>query len=263
MPDRPSQPLPPYRGILAIDTERFSANPSAYQPDLSATVQDVLRTAFERCGMPELWEQRCFPQSTGDGYLIGVYPDRIPFLVHPLLDSLHDVLSAEDERLRTIDRALRLRLRVSINIGPVPDSGDEQRDRIGTPMNNTFRLLDSAVLKDALKRTNPDVTFLAAIISQRVFEDVVRGGYTPGKHADEFEPVTAEVPDKDFAEAAWLYIPRASRGGLRRADGPATVGSTANARQAPKSERLYQSLDGQQVNVEHNHGDISFKGRRG
>lgn len=264
MPDRPSQPLPPYRGILAVDAERFSSNPSARQPDLSATVQNVLRTAFERCGIPELWEQRRFPQSTGDGYLIGVYPDRIPFLVHPLLDSLHDVLSEEDERLRTVDRALRLRLRVSINIGPVPDFGDEQRDRIGTPMNNTFRLLDSAVLKDALKRTNPDVTFLAAIISQRVFEDVVRGGYTPAKHADEFEPVTAEVPGKDFAEAAWLYVPRSSHRGAQGTDSHiAADGSTGTSPQTPMPGRLYQTFHGQQINVEQNHGDISFKGRHG
>ena len=74
MPDRPSQPLPPYRGILAVDTERFSSNPSARQPDLSATVQDVLRMAFERCGTPELWEQRRFPQSTSNRYLLASIP---------------------------------------------------------------------------------------------------------------------------------------------------------------------------------------------
>jgi hypothetical protein len=264
MPSRPSKPLPSYRGILAVDTERFSSNPSARQPDLSAAVQDVLRTAFERCGLPELWEQRRFPQSTGDGFLIGVYSEQIPFLVHPLLDSLHDALSTKDERLRTIDRALRLRLRVSINIGPVPDSGDEQRDRVGTPMNNTFRLLNSEVLKDALKRTNPDVTFLAAIISQRVFEDVIRGGYTPAKHADEFEPVTAEVPDKDFAEAAWLYIPRSSRGGASGTEGPAGADKpTGDGPQGPKSGRLYQNFGEQQVNVEQIHGGVSYKGRHG
>jgi hypothetical protein len=264
MPDRPSQPLPPYRGILAVDTERFSSNPSVRQPELSATVQDVLRMASERCGMLELWERRRFPQSTGDGYLLGVSPRLVPFLVHPFIDSLHEVLGEEDERLRTVARTLRLRLRVSINIGPVPDAGDKKRDRIGTPTNATFRLLDCTALKDALSRTNPDVTFLAAIISQRVFEDVVRGGYTPAKHADEFEPVTAEVSGKDFAEAAWLYIPRASRGGGQTADGPAAVGGpTGNGPQTPTAGRLYQAFNGQQINVEQNHGDISFKGRRG
>jgi hypothetical protein len=142
MPDPSSQPIPPYRGILAVDTERFTGNPSYRQPDLSAAIQESLRTAFDRCGMPELWERRRFAQSTGDGYLLGVYPELVPFLVHPFLDSLHEVLVEKDESLRAVDRGLRLRLRVSINIGPVPDSGDMLRDRIGTPMNATFRLLD-------------------------------------------------------------------------------------------------------------------------
>ena len=125
-------------------------------------------------------------------------------------------------------------------------------------MNATFRLLDCTALKDALRATNPDVTFLAAIISQRVFEDVIRGGYTPAKHADQFEPVTAEVPGKDFAEAAWLYVPRSSRGAARSANEP-----TANAPQVPKSERVYQSFGGQQLNVDQIRGGVSYKGRHG
>lgn len=260
MPDRSSQPLPPYRGILAVDTERFTRNPSSRQPDLSVGVQEALRTAFDRCGMPALWEQRRFAQSTGDGYLFGVYPETVPFLLHPFLDTLHDVLVEKDESLRATDRALRLRLRVSINIGPVPDSGDEIRDRVGDPMNTTFRLLDCTALKDVLAGTNPDVTLLAAIIGQRVFEDVVRGGYTPALHPDRLEPVTAEVPGKDFAEAAWIYLPRPSRtsGGevARQADRPA-----ADARRPAGPERVYLS-GGQQINADQIHGDINFQGRR-
>jgi hypothetical protein len=63
MPYPSSQPLPPYRGILAVDIERFTGNPSYHQPDLSAAIQESLQTAFDHCGMPELWERR--PQ-TGD-----------------------------------------------------------------------------------------------------------------------------------------------------------------------------------------------------
>jgi hypothetical protein len=60
MPDVASRMLPPYRGILAVDTERFTGNPSARQPDLSAAVQEVLRVALERCGHLQIWEQRRF-----------------------------------------------------------------------------------------------------------------------------------------------------------------------------------------------------------
>lgn len=59
--------------------------------------------------------------------------------------------------------------------------------------------------------SNPDVTLLAAILSQRAFEDVVRAGYTGSLHPDRFEQVTAEVPGKDFAQPGWLYVPKPSR----------------------------------------------------
>ena len=255
MPDRSSRKLPPYRGILAVDTERFTGNPSFRQPDLSAAVQEVIQTAFERCELPEMWERRRFPQSTGDGYLFGSFPETVPFLVYPFLDLLHEVLAEKDDSLRAIDRGLRLRLRVSINIGPVPDSGDELRDRIGTPMNATFRLLNCTALRDVLKHANPDVTLLAAIVSQRVFDDVIRGGYTPALHPDRFEQVTAEVPDKDFAEPAWIYIPRPSRSASRIGDG-----SPMGSRTDSQSGRTYRNV-GQQINADQIYGGITYGGQ--
>ena len=255
MPDHASQKLPPYRGILAVDTVRFTGTPSRHQPDLSASVQEVLQKAFDDCGMPEIWERRRFPQPTGDGYLLGTLPEMVPFLVHPFLDSLHDILRAKDESLRAIDRALRLRFRVSINIGPVPDSGDALRDRIGAPTNAACRLLDSTALRDVLNHSNPDVTLLAAIVSQRVFDDVIRGGYTPIAPPDRFTQVTAEVPGKDFAEPAWIYIPRPSRMAAAQADEPAAGSAAASA-----TGKVYLST-GQQINADQIHGDISYGGR--
>lgn len=260
MLDRSSKPLPPYRGILAVDAERFTRNPSTRLPGLSADIQGVLQTAFDRCGMPELWERRRFPQSTGDGYLLGVHPEMVPFLLHPFLDALHEALIEKDESLRAVDRGLRLRLRVSVNIGPVPDAGDEIRDRIGTPTNTTFRLLDCTALKDALAAANPDVTLLVAIIAQRVFDDVVRGGYTPTLHPDRFEPVTAEVPGKDFAEAAWIYVPRPSHTSGSQAARKAG-GSAADAFEPSRQERVYLST-GQQINADQIHGSITYQGRQ-
>jgi len=254
MPDLASLRLPPYRGILAVDTERFTGNPSARQPDLSAAVEEVLRVALERCGLSQLWEQRRFPQGTGDGYLFGVFPEKLPFLLSPFLDALHQTLAEKDDSLRAIDRRTRLRLRLSVNIGPVPDSGDNLRDRIGTPMNTTFRLLDSTAVRNALKESNPDVTLMAAIVSQRVFDDVIRAGYTPALHPDQFEQVTAEVHGKDFAEPAWIYIPRPSRIASQHAED-----SPAAARRQP-SGRTYMST-GQQINADHIHGDISYGGK--
>lgn len=255
MSDHASHQLPPYRGILAVDTVRFTRNPSRHQPDLSASVQEVLQRAFDDCRMPEIWELRRFPQPTGDGYLLGTLPEMVPFLVHPFLDSLHEILRVKDESLRAIDRELRLRFRVSINIGPVPDSGDALRDRIGTPTNAACRLLDCTALREVLNQSNPDVTLLAAIVSQRVFDDVIRGGYTPMLPPDRFAQVTAEVPGKDFAEPAWVYVPRPSRMAAAHAEE-----LTARPPAAAGTGKVYLST-GQQINADQIHGDISYGGR--
>ena len=202
--------LPPSRAIFAVDTEKFTRNPSARQPELSDAIPELLGNAFARCGLAEVWEARRFPQGTGDGYVFGVPEQHVPFLLDPLLDQLQEVLEEHDSRLRSQDRTLRLRLRVAIHMGSVPDSG-ERREGIGTPVNDTFRLLDSESIRQELGDSNPDLTLLAAIVSQRVFEDVVRAGFTPGLPPDRFRAVIAEVAGKEFVQPAWIYVPKPSQ----------------------------------------------------
>lgn len=202
--------LPRSRAIFAVDTEKFTRNPSARQPGLREAIPELLRAALATSGLAEVWDDRTFPQGTGDGVVFLVPEERAPFLLDPLLDTLQQVLEEYDRRLRSQDRNLRLRLRVAVNIGPVADA-DEQREAVGTPVNDTFRLLDSGSVRDELKHSNPDITLLAAIVSQRVFEDVVRGGFTPGLPPDRFRHVIAEVNGKEFAQPAWIYVPKPSR----------------------------------------------------
>jgi class 3 adenylate cyclase len=202
--------LPPSRAIFAVDTEKFTRNPSARQPELSDAIPKLIGSAFARCGLSEVWEARRFPQGTGDGYVFGVPEQRAPFLLDPLLDQIQDELEEHDRRLRSQDRSLRLRLRVAVHLGPVPDSG-ERREGIGTPVNDAFRLLDSDAIRRELSGSNPDLTLVAAIVSQRVFEDVVRAGFTPRLPPDRFRPVIAEVAGKEFVQPAWIYVPKPSK----------------------------------------------------
>jgi hypothetical protein len=261
-----SSELPSYRGIMAVDIASFSSGPSARLPDLSAVIPDILEMAFSRCALPGIWKSRRFPQATGDGYVFGVQPENVPFLIDPLLDRLQEVLEEQDRVLRARDRGLRLRLRASIHIGPVPDRGDERRDRIGTPTNDTFRLLDSTPVKGALTQSSPDVTLLAAIVSQRVYEDVIRAGYT-GLHPDSFNPVTADVPGKGFVQPGWMYVPRPSRGGQADAGERAGQGTDSPGSQAPQSGRsvlnTISGKVGQAVMAERIDGNVSFQGSPG
>ena len=206
--DSESRACPPYRGVIVVDTESFSRVPSAAMPELSADVPGVLETAFHRCGLGAIWAERRFPDGTGDGVVFGVWPEDLPFVIHPLLDTLQEVLEEHDRILRARSRELRLRLRMSVHVGPVPDFGVPERDRISTPTIGAFRIADAPAVKERLKEADPDVTLLVAVLSQRVYEDMVLSGYA-GIHPNRFTKL--DVEKKEFGQSAWMYIPRPSR----------------------------------------------------
>ncbi|MEV4090706.1 hypothetical protein [Streptosporangium saharense] len=209
LPDGNSYHLPPYRGLLAVDIVRFTDHRDRHLPELSTMIPDVLEETFSQCGQERIWQGQRFPQLPGDGYVFGITPEYLPFLIHPFLDSLQTTLWGRSPSLRAMDRALSMRLRVSIHVGPIHDAGDPRRDRKGKTTNDAFRLLNSEQLHEVMDRTEPDVTLVGAILSERVFQDVVEGGYS-ALHASRFRRVTAEVPDKRFAQDAWIYVPSPS-----------------------------------------------------
>ncbi|MBB5081888.1 hypothetical protein [Nonomuraea endophytica] len=227
--------LPPYRALLAVDIVKFSRAKGIYLGDMREQVPRVLERAMSLSGLQEAWDSRRFPASAGDDYVFGTDPTWLPLLISPLMGSLQTVLEEVDHELAARDRDLRLRLRAALHVGPVHDSGDEWRDRIGEPTVTTFRLLSSTVISDALARSHPGVTQIALIVSQRVFDDVIRPGYAT-LHPSEFTPVTAEVPGKDFAEPAWLYVPRPSRREGRDDDTAASAASGEEKADRPSAE---------------------------
>ncbi|MFC6882942.1 FHA domain-containing protein [Actinomadura yumaensis] len=203
-----SRHLPSYVTVLAVDLERFTANPSASLTGLSEAVPRVLETAMRRSGLD--WAERRFPQGTGDGYVLGLPVERTPLLLHPFLNELQCVLEEEAVRLRAEDPGARMRMRVSVHLGPLPDGGGEgAANGVGKPMNDAHRLLDCGPLRAALAAADPEVTLVAGIVSRRVYEDVVEAGYT-ALRPSELRRVDARV--KRFAEPAWLYVPKPSWG---------------------------------------------------
>ncbi|GLF92930.1 hypothetical protein [Streptomyces yaizuensis] len=200
-----SRLLPPYRALLAVDAKDFTGHPSAEHGVISRAVVQLLETSLRRAGLGEIWEDRRFPASTGDGYVFGFDPAFLPFVVHPWLHTLQDVLT--EFRVHSLGAA-PIRLRVSLHVGPLPDSGDDF-DGNGTPRNDTHRLLDSRPVKAVLAASGENVTHVAAILSDRCFQDAVAGGWT-GRHPDHFIEVPATVEGKSFEQRAWLYVPAPS-----------------------------------------------------
>lgn len=210
--------LPPYRAMLVVDTRGFGSNPETAQATMSAAIPDVLSQAFARAGLREIWETALFPHGTGDGYGLGFDPRFLPAVVTRFFDELQEVLAERDARLRSAARSIRLRMRASLNVGPIlePASGTTSAAAIGSAVITTHRLLDAAPVRAVLERSDPDQTFLAVALSQRVFEDVLAGGYA--KLATT-KVVPADVRIKEYRGKVYLYIPNPSGDLLRHGVG--------------------------------------------
>ncbi|MFF0213220.1 hypothetical protein [Streptomyces vinaceus] len=213
-----SRTLHPYVGVLAVDAKDFTCLPALAHPEISRRIPELVDRALRVAGLAELTCAKRFPAHTGDGIAFGVPTALLSFVVWPFMDRLQDVLAEHNART---DSRFGLRLRASVHVGPLPDTG-RAGDGEGTARNDTHRLLDSEPVKEALARSSAAATSLAAVFSQRVYEDVILSGFA-GLHPDRCIRVEAAVPGKAFRQPAWLYVPSPSGDllgdGLRRSDG--------------------------------------------
>lgn len=225
--------LPPYRAMLVVDMKDYSGAPGRHHAHLNTLIPEILQSAFSRGGLPTLWSETVFGDSTGDGFAIGLPAERLPFLLNPLLDSLQDEL---EDRGRTLTAAgfEPIRMRVSISIGPVTDSGQRAiSDGAGTARVELHRLLDSQPVRDLLTRSG-SATKVAAIVSARAYEDAVLTGYTDEPHE---LYVDAPVEVKRYQGTAYLRVPRPSGDLLRhgfRTPGEETTTAPSGAKSAPQ-----------------------------
>ncbi|WP_369202089.1 hypothetical protein [Streptomyces sp. PU-14G] len=203
-PHSESRALPPYRGLFAVDAKDFTGLPAVQHGPVSQLIPELVDHALGRAGLAELREGKRFPANTGDGIVFGFDPEKLPFLIWPLLPVLDEVLATYNQQ--TVGP--RIRLRASVHVGPLPDAGGPG-DGNGTPRNDTHRLLDSRPVKAVLAAASPETTHLAAVFSSRVWEDVVLAGYT-GLHPDRCIEVPATVEGKSFTQQAWLFVPTPS-----------------------------------------------------
>jgi hypothetical protein len=200
--------LPPYQALLVVDMKDFSGNPGRDHAQLTEDIPEILRQTFDRCGLGELWDEVRFGGSTGDGYYLGFCSSVLPFLLNPFLFALQDELDYRN-RVRSVSgRDRPIRMRVSVNVGPMTDSGENRiSDGSGESRIETHRLLDAAPVRDLLARSGTS-TSVAAIVSSRAFEDAVLSGYADDP-PEEYVPVD-EVQVKSYQGRAYLRVPRPS-----------------------------------------------------
>jgi hypothetical protein len=225
--------LPPYRSMLVVDMKDYSGTTSRQQAQLNGMIPEILESAFARCGLGAIWDEATFPSHSGDGYAIGLPSRRLPFLLNPYLDALQNELT-DRSRLLAAAGFEPIRMRVSVAVGPVTDSGfNTVSDGAGAARVELHRLLDSEPVRDLLKRCG-ESTLVAAIVSARAFEDAVASGYSD---EDPALYVEAPVQVKRYQGAAYLRVPLPSgdllASGFRKPDDATSVAGSGSAEQVP------------------------------
>jgi hypothetical protein len=197
-PPRPvSNRKPAVRLCMAADTasyRRFTTSEAARSQE---RLVEVLATARRSAGIPE---PEVDLQSSGDGQF-AILPTGLDetVVIPRLVEGVRTALATVNADLS--DRA-RLRLRVALHRGHVAPGVNGW---VGAVTVAVHRLLDCAPLRDRLERDH--AADFALIVSDVLFGDVIADG---GGILDPaaFEPVDAVLPDKDFAERAWVHTPR-------------------------------------------------------
>ncbi|HEU5155843.1 MAG TPA: hypothetical protein VFU43_02530 [Streptosporangiaceae bacterium] len=194
-----------FRVLLVVDAEKFSSHRDAELRDVHMEIRRVLAAACASSGLGETWRAIRFVESTGDGLLAALPYEAAPKLIDPFPRCLQEALAASAPRLR--GRGLRLRLRVALHLGLVDDEHPDAPG-ISAAVIDVNRLLNSQPLRDALRESDPAVTFAAFILSADLFAAYVKGGRT-GLRESQFTEVQVAV--KEYKRLAYLHVPTPSR----------------------------------------------------
>ncbi|MGW0788171.1 hypothetical protein ACWD04_07915 [Streptomyces sp. NPDC002911] len=230
--------------ILLFDIERYSDRDDVEQAYLRRMLFDLTDRTLLAAGIEKTSRRRA---DRGDS-------------VMELIDSnasltalLRTLLTFVPAQLRGMNRmaaaSAQMRLRAVVASGYV--AVDDDGGWVGSDLNHACRLLDAAVLRQAL-RERKDA--FALCVAETVYRGVVRHDHT-GVPADEFHGVT--VDSKNGPLPAWIHGPAlrdTARPVAAGANTPAPVPtdraapSAPGARTAPPAPRTTFDLGGATVN---------------
>ncbi|MGW3996091.1 hypothetical protein ACWEF6_21590 [Amycolatopsis sp. NPDC004772] len=200
-PPPPPHPVshrkPAVRLCMAADTVAYGRLTTSEAARTQERLVGVLAEARRAAGITE---REVDLQPSGDGQF-AILPTGLDetVVIPRLVEGVRSALATANADLS--DRA-RLRLRVALHRGHVAPGVNGW---VGTATIAVHRLLDCAPLRSRLARDRS--ADFALIVADVVFRDVIAA---TGGELDpaEFEPVDAVLPDKGFAERAWVHAPR-------------------------------------------------------
>jgi class 3 adenylate cyclase len=183
-----------HRTIFAVDVEGYGdqRRTTPHRLALRRGLYRALCRAFDDAGVP--WAD-CRREDCGDGVFV-LAPPEVPkglfveFLPAALAVALH-------RHNRTHDPGARIRLRMALHAGEI---AYDDHGVTAPAINQTFRLLEAAPLKEALKTSRG---VLALITSAWFFDEVVR--HSDGLDPTTFRPVPVAV--KETRTTGWISLP--------------------------------------------------------
>ncbi|WP_103349232.1 hypothetical protein [Amycolatopsis sp. CA-128772] len=197
LPRPVSNRKPAVRLCMAADTSSYRRFTTSEAARTQERLVAVLAEARRAAGIPE---PEVDLQPSGDGQF-AILPTGLDetVVIPRLVEGVRTALATVNADLS--DRA-RLRLRVALHRGHVAPGVNGW---VGAVTVAVHRLLDCAPLRNRLERDRS--ADFALIVSDVLFGDVIAAA---GGRLDPaaFEPVDAVLPDKDFAERAWVHTPR-------------------------------------------------------
>jgi class 3 adenylate cyclase len=183
---------PQHRSIIVIDVAGFGRRTDPAQVHIRTSLDGVVRAACRRSGLPL---SRLVFEDRGDGVIVFV-PATVSkaVLVQPFIPRLTTCLRDHNSKA---DTAHRIRVRLAVHAGEVVRG---PHGWIGTDLNLTCRLVDSAPLREELAR-RPHADLVIAL-SDVVHQAVVRHGHR-GIEANAYTEVPLKV--KEVATRAWIH----------------------------------------------------------
>jgi hypothetical protein len=187
--------LPRHRTILAVDIEASTSRTNYGRAMFRGQMYDLLEEALLDSGFDK---RHLDLLDRGDGAVYLVRPvDDLPKT--KLLDSVIPLLRQRLAELRSAQPEHSFRMRVAVHAGEVHH---DSRGWYGEDLDITFRLLNSRVVKQILKRSCAP---LVLVVSEEIYRKVIRHGYAGIDHRT-FDRIV-QVKMADLRQRGYVQAP--------------------------------------------------------
>ncbi|MFK0195213.1 hypothetical protein [Kitasatospora sp. NPDC090308] len=200
--DVPGHDVPPEQAVMVVDMKGYSKLPEVQMASVRSDLDSILETVFVQSGLPAPQPLDAGYKDAGDGVILLLPPQHVARLVDPLLGNL----SAALQRYEGIRMAAApaIRLRTAVHVGPL-----SVPDHRGAAINDACRLVNSDAAYQAVEAATDNGLFLAAVLSEPVYQRSVQAGRTrPEVTERQFIASTARVAEKpEFEMSCRLLVP--------------------------------------------------------